>query len=235
MKSKVLKGLAISTVLLLAVPTAVSAETVSLAYKGGSLHLRKGPGTENKSVAILHDGDHIDVLEAGDVWSKVELDNGKVGYIKNLYIDNGDDDYAAGTTYVGTHFTVYTTGNVNFRAGASTGTKSMGVLAKGTKLTVLGENGSFYLVENAKGTQGYVSKSYASTKKDGSGKSAEQQVATKTITGGTVNMRAGGGVSYKIVKVLTKGTKVTVKKTGNYWTKVEYKGTTGWVRNTYLK
>ena len=215
------------------------AETVSLAYSGGALNLRKGPGTEYRSLGTLHDGDHIDVLRYGDVWSKVETDDGKIGYIKNLYIEDGDTNYASGTDYFDSHFTAYTTASVNFRAGASTSTASMGTLSRGTKVTVLGENGRFYLVKNSAGTQGYVSKSYISrTKPSGSSSSSSSSSSsaqTMTVTASYVNIRAGGGLSYDVVKVLPRGTVVTVVKRGNYWTRVNYKGTLGWIKNTYLK
>ena len=184
----------------------------------------------------MHDGDHIDVLRYGDVWSKVETDDGKVGYIKNLYIEDGDTNYASGTDYYDSHYTAYTTASVNFRAGASTSTASMGTLSKGTKVTVLGENGRFYLVKNSAGTQGFVSKTYISrTKPTGSTGSSSSSAKTMTVTASYVNMRAGGGLSYSVVKVLPRGTVVTVVTRGNYWTRVNYKGTLGWIKNTYLK
>ena len=229
MKSKVTKLLAILLTLSLLIPALVSAETVSLAIKGGALNLRKGPGTEYTSLGTVKNGDHIVVLEKGSVWSKVKTDSGKKGYIKNLYIKSGDKDYASGTTYVDS-YTVYTTGNVNFRAGAGTNTKSMGVLKKGTKLTVLGKNGSFLLVVNKNGTQGFVSKKYVSTSNGGSAKSD-----TKTVTAYAVNLRADPNTSAKILKVLKKGATVKVLKEGAKWANVDYKGTTGWVSKKYLK
>ena len=239
MKKNKFAAILAALLILALIPGAALAETVSLAYSGGSLNLRKGPGTEYRSLGPVHDGDHIDVLRYGDVWSKVETDDGKIGYIKNLYIEDGDTNYASGTDYFDSHFTAYTTASVNFRAGASTSTASMGTLSRGTKVTVLGENGRFYLVKNSAGTQGYVSKSYISrTKPSGSSSSSSSSSSsaqTMTVTASYVNMRAGGGLSYDVVKVLPRGTVVTVVKRGNYWTRVNYKGTLGWIKNTYLK
>ena len=236
MKKNKFAAILAALLILALIPGAALAETVSLAYSGGSLNLRKGPGTEYRSLGTVHDGDHIDVLRYGDVWSKVETDDGKVGYIKNLYIEDGDTNYASGTDYYDSHYTAYTTASVNFRAGASTSTASMGTLSKGTKVTVLGENGRFYLVKNSAGTQGFVSKTYISrTKPTGSTGSSSSSAKTMTVTASYVNMRAGGGLSYSVVKVLPRGTVVTVVTRGNYWTRVNYKGTLGWIKNTYLK
>ena len=116
----------------------------------------------------------------------------------------------------------------------------MGTLARGTKITVLGENGGFYLVKNSAGTQGFVSKSYVSrSKPSGSSSSGSSSSSssgkTMTVTASAVNMRAGGGLSYRVLKVLPRGAQVTVVTRGNYWTRVNYKGTLGWIKNTYLR
>ena len=234
MKNKVAKILAILMAVMLMLPAFACAEKVSLAYSDGALNLRKGPGTNYASLGTLHNGDHITIVQSGDVWSKVKTDSGKVGYIKNLYISGSDKNYASGTSYV-SGYTAYTTANVNFRAGASTSTSVMGVLSKGTKVTVLGENGSFYLVKNSKGTQGFVSKKYISTKATSSGSDSMSTAKTKTVTASYVNLRADGGMSAKVLKVLPKGTVVSVVKEGKYWTCVDYKGTVGWIKKTYLK
>ena len=232
MKAKKFCAILAVVLVLALIPAAALAETVSLAYSGGALNLRKGPGTGYASLGTLHDGDHITVLSYGDVWSKIKTDSGKVGYIKNLYIKDGDSNYASGIRYYDSYYTAYTTAKVNFRAGASTGTASMGTLSKGTKVTVLGENGSFYLVKNSAGTQGFVSKSYISRTKPSTSTGSTK---TMTVTASYVNMRAGGGLSYDVIKVLPRGTVVTVVTRGNYWTRVNYKGTLGWIKNTYLK
>lgn len=236
MKKKISIALAILLIFALTVPA--MAENVVLAYKGGSLYLRKGPGTEYASNGTLHHGDYIKVISYGDIWSKVQTGNGRTGYIKNLYINDGDYDYAAGTSYYNGGYTAYTTASVNFRAGASTGTASMGTLGKGTKLTVLGENGNFYLVRNSAGTQGYVSKNYVSRSYSGSSSgssSSSGSYGTMTVTASYVNMRAGGGLSYSVLRVLPRGTRVEVLKRGNYWTRVNYRGTIGWIKNSYLR
>lgn len=239
MKKKFASILAIVLILAL-IPCMALAESVSLAYSGGALNLRKGPGTDYASLGTVHHGDHITVLRYGEVWSKVQTDDGRVGYIKNLYIKDGDSTFASGISYYDSHFTAYTTASVNFRAGASTSTASMGTLARGTKITVLGENGGFYLVKNSAGTQGFVSKSYVSrSKPSGSSSSGSSSSSssgkTMTVTASAVNMRAGGGLSYRVLKVLPRGAQVTVVTRGNYWTRVNYKGTLGWIKNTYLR
>ena len=236
-KSKLSIVLSIVLMICLLAPAAALAARVEMSYSGGSLYLRKGPGREYGSNGTVKDGDYISVLSYGDIWSRVKTNSGKTGYIKNLYIDDGDDYYAAGTSYFSNRYSVYTTASVNLRSGASTSTAVITTLGKGTKLTAMGVNGSFYLVQTANGTQGYVSGKYLSTSKvsGGSASSGSASYATKTVTASYVNMREGGGLSYDVIKVLPYGTKVSVLYKGNYWTRVSHNGTTGWIKNTYLK
>jgi len=235
-KSKFIVALAVLMMMALIVPA--MAETVRLAYKGGSLYIRAGQGTGYDAVGTVHDGDKIDVLKYGSVWSKIkQRSTGKVGYIKNLYIDDGDSDYAAGISYFDGGRTMYTTASVNFRAGASTSTAIMGTFSRGTKLTALGKNGNFYLVKNSKGTQGFVSASYLSKNKpsSSSSSSSSSKAIIRTVTGAYVNIREDGGMSADVLAVVKKGTKVTQLYRGNYWTKVNYRGLVGWIKNTYLR
>lgn len=232
------KILAVVLMAAMLVPAAACAEMVVLAYSEGSLNLRRGPGTDYRSVAILHDGDYIDVLREGDVWSKVETEDGDIGYIKNLYIDGLGYEYAEGTEYYDGGITMYTTGSVNFRAGASTDTASMGILSKGTKLTALGENDRFILVKDSNGRQGFVSSLYLSRKyvAPSGSSSSSSSYDTGIITGNTVNVRKGGGMSYSVIAKVYGGDEVEIIYEGNYWTKIETpKGVIGWVNNNYIR
>lgn len=237
MKKKLMIVLSLLCVLALTVPAFVSAETVKTAVNGGSLRLRKKASTSSATVGFVQDGDHIDVLSKGSIWSKVETDSGKTGYIKTLYIKGTGSAYASGTTYT-TRKTGKTTASVNMRGGATTSSGIIKTLAKGTKVTVLGTNGNFYLVSTSNGTQGFVSKKYIST----SGSSSTTTTTSKyaRVTGKVVNMRAGAGTKYKIVTALTKGCEVKILSTSNSkWWKVSYTGNgktyTGYMSTSYLK
>ena len=215
-------------------PSLAPAETVSLAYASGSIRLRKGPGTNYATVGYLKNGNYIDVLSKGSIWSKVQTSSGKVGYIKNLYISGIGGNYADGTTYYGGHIsgTVRTQNagsTVNLRSGASTSTAIIARLARGTKIKILGENGSWYLVSTSSGTQGYMSKTYVST--SGSASIA----STARVTGSVVNLRKGPGTSYGIITGLSRNTRVTILSTANAkWWKVQYGSYVGYMSSNYL-
>ena len=235
MKNKLL--ILVSLILILALSIPAFAASVVTANNGGTLRLRKGAGTNYATVAIVTDGDNLTVLSKGSVWTKVETDGGDVGYLKNLYIAGLGSLYADGTTYYSGRYTGYVKtkhsgSKVNLRSGASASTSSIGKIANGKKVAVLGENGSFYLVE-INGTQGFISKSYVSKS---SSSSSSNTTTTATVTASALNMRKSASVNSSIVTTLSKGTKVTVLSKGSSgWWKVKYGSKTGYMASKYLK
>ena len=209
------------------------AETVKLAYKGGSLNLRTGPGTQYGNNGYVYNGDYITVLETGSVWSKVLTSDMRVGYIKNLYISGNGSKYADGTVYYsgkysGTVSTKYADSKVNLRAGASSSAAKITSLKNGTKVSVLGKNGSWYLISTSAGTQGFMHEKYI--------KSSAASAVSARVTGSAVNMRAYPNASSARVTTLIKGTVVKVLDTSNAkWWFVQYSSYTGFMYSAYLK
>lgn len=219
--------------LVIATFTFADAENVKLAYKGGSIKLRTGPGKGYGYTQYLKDGAYITVLQKGSSWSKVKTSGGKTGYIKSLYISGIGSQYADGTTYWKSFKIGYTTGSVHLRAAASTSADTLAYLSKGTKVKGLGKNGSFYLVELADGTQGFVSGKYI--KQSSSGGSSTPKTYAK-VTGTWVYMRKGPSVEYADIMLIKMGSKVTVVSTANpKWWKITYNGKTGYMWSQYLQ
>lgn len=233
-RSKWVSALTVATMLFMT--ATASASSISLASSDGSLYLREGPGKNYDAVGVVHDGDSISVVKSGNVWSKVKTSSGKVGYVKNLYIDNGDSNYASGTTYFDGSYTVYTTASVNLRSGASTSTAVITTLSKGTKVSALGKNGNFYLVRISGGAQGYVSGKYLS-KTPGSSSTSTGKSGTVIVSGGTtIYLRKGPGRTYDSCGTVTDGQKITVVKRGEIWSQVKTSsGKTGYIKNLYIQ
>lgn len=51
--------------------------------------VRRGPSTEYKILAIAESGQRAEILERGEDWSLVKLDNEKEGYVKTRYLVPG--------------------------------------------------------------------------------------------------------------------------------------------------
>ncbi len=215
------------------------AETVKLAYKTGTLALRKGAGTAFEVVDYLKNGDKITVLEKGGTWSKVKAPSGKTGYIKNLYISGNGTEYAAGTTYMSSarDGRVVTSSAARMRAGASMTSSSICTLKNGQKVTVLGSNGAFYLVATPNGEQGYVHKSlvYVGAATEKTPSSAKGSAKYAMVTASSLIMRSGQGTQYNKIISAPYGSKVTVLSSSSKWWRVQYKGKTGYMWHGYLK
>lgn len=48
--------------------------------------VRRGPSTEYKILDIAESGERVEILEAGEEWTLVRLDNGKEGYVTSRYL-----------------------------------------------------------------------------------------------------------------------------------------------------
>ena len=113
-------------------------------------------------------------------------------------------------------------GGLNVRSGAGTGYKIVGGLANGSKVTVYEESNGWSRI----GSGQWVSSQYLTS-------SNQSSTTTKTVNAKSgLNVRAGKGTNYKIIKALPYGTKVTVYETSNGWARI---GNGQWVSAQYLK
>lgn len=122
-----------------------------------------------------------------------------------------------------------TTTALNLRASASPSAKVLTVLAKSTVVTVTASSGTWRKVTVGTRT-GWVASAYLA--KAPSKPAASTSVKTTTTA---LNLRASASASGKILKVLAKGTKVTVSASSGSWRRVSVGSLKGWVSATYLK
>ena len=50
------------------------------------LTLRTGPSIENKILAVIESGQQLELMEAGEEWSRVQLPNGQEGWVLSRYL-----------------------------------------------------------------------------------------------------------------------------------------------------
>ncbi len=144
-------------------------------------------------------------------------------------------------------FTAVTNCLVYFRytANSAAGTNKIMDLPKGTAVTVIGENGSFYCISYG-GYQGFAYKSDISTSGTASGAAAGTAAGTTAgtldtnyttitqfvgVTNSTVYLRYTPNKAVGTNKIMNvpKGSSVTVYgKSGSTWYFIDYSGTQGW-------
>lgn len=112
------------------------------------------------------------------------------------------------------------TSALNLRSGASTSTGIIGVLYKGTSVTINGTSGDWYKVTvNVGGTSksGYVHSNYIT--KDGSSTGTSVSGSGVVNVNG-LNVRSGPSTSSSVIGSVNSGTKVTIKEKLGDWYKV---------------
>lgn len=119
------------------------------------------------------------------------------------------------------------------RKSASDKSKIYYILLRGKKVTVVKSVGSWYRVKYNK-TYGYIKKAWVSVKSTSTNSSSSSNSKTGTVKPYYLNMRKSASTRAQIIKVLKKGSKVTILSTGTSWYKVKYAGKTGYVKKGYI-
>lgn len=140
-----------------------------------------------------------------------------------------------------------TTGSVNFREGASSSTKSFGLIAKGTTIEIYAQENGFSLTV-INGQIGYISNTYlkitpvsntAAPPPDNTGNTGAAAVtAYGEVTSDTLNFRDKANTGGKILQTLKKGAKIDIYSYADSsatWFYCAANGKTGYVSAQYVK
>ena len=118
-------------------------------------------------------------------------------------------------------------GHLNVRNQASSTSSVVSKLGKGSYITLISKNGSWWKVEYAQGKYGYCHADYIRT--------TESKSAKVNTNSGSLNVRSGGGTGYSKIGTLSKGETVLILSAENGWSRILYHGTkTGYASSAYL-
>ena len=116
---------------------------------------------------------------------------------------------------------------LNLRKSATTSSAVVKQMKKGKYLTLLKKEGSFWLVEYAKGKTAYAYSNYIDT--------VSSKVMFVATQSGNLNVRSSASATAEIRTTLPKGTVVLKLSEKNSFTKILYNGSsTGYVSTAYL-
>jgi len=119
------------------------------------LNLRAQASLDAKVLSYYRNGVKVTILESGDTWHKVQVQDGKVGYMKAKYL-KVTDETASTTPYTATLFNANGGKIVNFRKGPSLSSGIISTIPVGTKVTVV-EHGTDWCKVEIDGVTGYIS------------------------------------------------------------------------------
>ena len=146
---------------------ALSSSVMSVSQKGtvvnvhSVLRVRSEASLNSQVVGYLTNGCSVNILGENGDWYNINY-NGKSVYVSKEYVQVSGGASSSQETRSGKSGQVVNVhSSLNVRSGASTSSGVIGSLSNGSKVTIVGESGSWYKI-NYGNTTGYVSKEYIS-------------------------------------------------------------------------
>ena len=223
-----------------------------------SLNVRSGASTSSKVIGSLSGNSKVTIVGEEGAFYKIEY-KGSHGYVAKEYIKDitgSNNNSNQGTTTTpekpstpeATQKTgiVNVSSSLNVRSGASTSSKVIGSLSGNSKVTIVGEEGSFYKIEY-KGSHGYVAKEYikdvtGSNNNSNQGTTTPEKPSTPENSKKTgvvtaskgLNVRKEANTSSQIVGILNSGESVEILGEENGFYKITYKGQEAYASKNYI-
>ena len=201
------------------------------------LNVRAMASVNSSRLGILPKGSKVEVIGQEGNWSKF-MYNGKVAYVASSYLANGTSTNQVKPQDVSPKAKVVTANGLNVRAMASVNSSRLGILPKGSKVEVVGQEGNWSKIMY-NGKVAYVASSYLANGTNGASTSQVKPQGTskkeKVVIANGLNVRAKASVNSSKLGILPKGSKIEVMGQQGNWAKIMYNGKTAFVSMTYLK
>ena len=228
--------------------------TGSVNTPGSTLNARTGPGTGYYVEKSLSHGTKLTINGQVADWWRIDLGNGKNGFVNNAFITVNADSQTPPTNeqQPPTNEQQPTTPNeqaktgkvntpgstLNVRSGPGTTYSTLGSLNNGVTIAVTTENSAWYKFA-FNGRTGYVSSAYIVLDGSTGTTTPPTTPTTKTVyvntPGSTLNVRSGPGTGHAILGYFKHGDKITVTDESGDWYKVTYIGKTGYISKAFTK
>lgn len=225
----------------------------------GALNVRTGPDVGYQSVAVIYQGQYVDLVGrwASNSWVLIRLWNGTEGWVNSYYLQTSVP--VANLPVVGAPppqptpvppttgpLAVVNTGALNVRTGPAPTYPSQAVVFSGQQLPLIGRNATatWAKVQLPNGSQGWVNVYYVQANVAigslpiADAPAPEPGQALGRVLSGAVNVRSGPGVQYNSIAVLSSGTTVGLRgrNADATWIKVHLSnGAEGWINGSLLQ
>ncbi|AJH22323.1 MULTISPECIES: SH3 domain-containing protein [Bacillus] len=213
-----------------------------------SLRVRTGPSTSHTTIGSVKKGQVVQVVGEVQDWFKINY-AGQTAYLSKDYVTKGgsNENTTQGnnqeqnnnvTVQTGGTYVVNAT-SLRVRTGPATYHSVIGGVLNGTKLNVIGSEGSWFKV-NYQGKTGYVSSEFVKFVKGGTTTPEQPEqpnqgaIGDYYINASALNVRSGEGTNYRIIGALPQGQKVQVISENSGWSKINYNGQTGYIGTRFL-
>ena len=119
------------------------------------LNLRQTASLDAKVLNYYRNGVKVTILQSGDTWHKVQVEDGRIGYMMAKFL-KVTDEQGAHQPYTAKLFNINGGSYVNFRKGGSLSAAIIRRVPVGTEVTVL-EHGTDWCKVDVEGEIGYIS------------------------------------------------------------------------------
>ena len=215
---------------------------------GGSLNVRRGPGTGYAAFYQIPNGATVNVLERGSKWCQISYDSTVTGYVMTSFLRFSQDapvvtpspDTSMETAYV----SCADGGSLNLRQRPASGNNVIAQIPYGTVLSVTRIDATWCLT-TYNGQTGYVMSKFLTFY---GGAVTPTATPTPSVNPGTellpgyvycangkkLNLRSGPGLTYDVLFKIPNGAAVTVTQRLTGWYCVSYESYTGFVNSDYI-
>ena len=215
---------------------------------GGSLNVRRGPGTGYAAFYQIPNGATVNVLERGSKWCQISYDSTVNGYVMTSFLRFSQDtpvvtpspDTSMETAYV----SCADGGSLNLRQRPASGNNVIAQIPYGTVLSVTRIDATWCLT-TYNGQTGYVMSKFLTFY---GGAVTPTATPTPSVNPGTellpgyvycangkkLNLRSGPGLTYDVLFQIPNGAAVTVTQRLTGWYCVSYESYTGFVNSDYI-
>ena len=215
---------------------------------GGSLNVRRGPGTGYAAFYQIPNGATVNVLERGSKWCQISYDSTVTGYVMTSFLRFSQDtpvvtpspDTSMETAYV----SCADGGSLNLRQRPASGNNVIAQIPYGTVLSVTRIDATWCLT-TYNGQTGYVMSKFLTFY---GGAVTPTATPTPSVNPGTellpgyvycangkkLNLRSGPGLTYDVLFQIPNGAAVTVTQRLTGWYCVSYESYTGFVNSDYI-
>lgn len=246
MKVKSCFALATASCLMLATLLNGAASADSVQVTADRLNIRKEASASAKATAVVEKNDALSFISQTGDWYQVK-NGSKTGYVMSQYVSLdmtlAAEDVQANTESYSSAKVGRTVDRVNVRSMPMTGASVVRVADKNDTLSVLGRCGDWYQVKYDVKT-GYVMGQFISIEQENaaetlpaqSAEAAEKNYAAAESgkTTDRVNLRKSPSASASVVRVLSKGTNVSLLGESGDWYKASVNGKEGYISKAYV-
>lgn len=246
MKVKSCFVLATASCLMLATLLNGAASADSVQVTADRLNIRKEASASAKATAVVEKNDALSFISQTGDWYQVK-NGSKTGYVMSQYVSLdmtlAAEDVQANTESYSSAKVGRTVDRVNVRSMPMTGASVVRVADKNDTLSVLGRCGDWYQVKYD-GKTGYVMGQFISIEQENaaetlpaqSAEAAEKNYAAAESgkTTDRVNLRKSPSASASVVRVLSKGTSVSLLGESGNWYKASANGKEGYILKDFV-